>query len=146
MLTIRTLVIGALMIAGAAAFRPAEAQSGRVTTSSSLSGGPAMGMNPYTNPYLNPYANPYLYNAPRGGVGAAMVFLSAQQAQARAAQQRAEIARERESPRVGPRSPMGVPGGGAARYFGGNLGPVGPMGRDGDARFQGQSRYFRPNG
>ena len=140
MLSRKLMVAGAVAMALGWVSRPAMAQVGRGTTGSVGSQG--FGLSPYTNPYLNPYANPYLYNAPSGGVGAAMVFMSSQQAMAQAAQQRAEIAQGRETRRVPSRSSMNVPGGGAARYFGGASGPAD---RD-DARFQRQSRYFRPNG
>lgn len=135
-----------LALVGAAATRPAEAQWGRMPSSPAATGGRNTAISPYANPFLNPYANPYLYNAPRGGVGAAMVFMSGQQAMAQAAQQRAEAARERESPRGAVRSRMDTPGGGASRYFGGGGGPVGPADEASNSQFQRHNRYFRPNG
>ena len=142
----KVLLIGAMTIGLGWSARPAAAQFARGGSGSSTIGTQGFGMSPYASPYLNPYANPYLYAAPKGGVGATMVFLSAQQAQAQAAQQRAQIAREREGPRGIARSPMNIPGAGAARYFGGGSGPVGPADEQADSRFQRHGRYFQPNG
>lgn len=133
-----------------------SSSAGSYPASSSASPGSSsrfgFGTSPITNPYLNPYANPYLYYAPQGGVGAAMVFMAAQQAQADAARGRAEAAEARtarQAPVGGTRSAM-VPGGGASRYFGGSngTGPTQAPGSDGakGGHYGRHDRYFHPNG
>jgi len=135
----------AVAVAGVAATGRAEAQWAGVPSTSAIAG-----RNTVMNPYANPYMNPYLYNnAPRGGVGAAMIFMSGQQAISQAAQTRAAASQEREAPRGAGRGRMNTPGAGAARYFGGGVGGGGPVGAADEgqgSRFLRHDRYFRPNG